>query len=438
MSFLISRSTDAPEGDAERRRQKQEFNEFQYASHVAQERLRQFYMLGKGRRAEKIYRDHGQALENHWFSGGVVPDSHVVGSASPATANKTLSIVHPLTGDQLPSNSAAHHSLSSPASSPISVAEPKGSTQPQPTPGRAERHWDPETPQSGGSKIVPSPFTMRESHTPHTLEKAAASPPFAEHYPTEQAELDAVAVPHFKNGLPRGILGIDFETGRARDAQRIVARLRQEDAAAARKEKQRQLKAALDAQVEAKARRRAQEWEAEATHVYGEGLRVGWDADTRAGARRQQHRNMTQTWARQAAERNERSKKEDEYYAPAPEDWAGMRQAMDEARQREVAARAGAGQEWLQAWQEHQAVEGAIRKAAAVEQTRREMMEIGPSIANYSERILLAERQKKEDQAMYSRAIELQVAEKRQRQQKNFAEEFSRDIRQQQSGEWPY
>ena len=126
----------------------------------------------------------------------------------------------------------------------------------------------------------------------------------------------------------------------------------------------------------------------------------------------------------------ERKRAEDKYYQPPEDDWEGMQRAMDEARQRDTASRQGAGQEWLRAWQEHQAVDGAVRKAAEVEQIRREMLELGPSIANYSDRILLADRQKKEAQEMYRRMLQQQVEEKDQRRRQQLASEFAGDLAQ--------
>ena len=264
--------------------------------------------------------------------------------------------------------------------------------------------------------------------SPYTVERPAATPPYAEHFPTRQVEIDHVASPHFVQGIPRGLLGIDFETGRARDAQRMVEQLKTERQSVVRAMRKQQLKADLDRQIAEKSLRRAKQWEEEATQVYGEGLRIGWDADAKVAKRKEAHRQMMQAWAEQAHEQHDRRAAEDKYYQPAPDDWEGMQRAMDEARQRDVASRQGAGQEWLRAWQEHKAVDGAVRKAAEVEQIRREMLELGPSIANYSDRILLAERQKREGQQMYRKMLEMQVQEKDRRRKQSLAEEFSSDL----------
>jgi hypothetical protein len=465
-SFLVTHSpgvSGAPgrRSDSEQRR-RQDFNNFQYDAHVQQEKTRrameEFYLIGKGRRGEKLNREKSQPLEHHWFSGGVIPDSHTVGKPSPpasAGGIRQLSIVHSLHHNDLPASpvAAASHQSAAVSVSPIDSgceydAPPPGLqdvASPRQRPASQAASSPFFTHQGGGEKFVPSPFTLRETHTPHTDQRHERRPvavsrtsPIAEDYPTHEVDLDAVAVPHTKSGLPRGLLGIDFEAGRARDAQRIVARLHHEHTLAAKRDKQRQLRAALDAQIAEKSRRVQQMWEDDMTAVYGDGLRVGWDAEQRAATARQKHRNIAQTWMQQAAEHSERRRQEKEYYAPHPEDWAGMQRAMDESRQRDIAARSNPSAEWLAAWQQHQAVEGAIHKAAAVEQARQEMLTIGPSIANYSSRILQAERQRREDQAMYRRAVDQQVEDKRQRQQQLVAEELMQDMQRENNSSWPY
>ncbi len=156
--------------------------------------------------------------------------------------------------------------------------------------------------------------------------------------------------------------------------------------------------------------------------MYGPALAL--DDTNRRLSSRHEHRSLQQVWKQQAAAAAERKAQEDAYYKPAEENWNDLKGNMDRLRHDDAEARVQTRQNsWLEAWKDHQATEGELRKAAAAERYRQEQLTIAPHIANYSDRILLAEQQKRDAKAAYGAALDAQVADRTRRKYSTMYEE---------------
>jgi hypothetical protein len=222
--------------------------------------------------------------------------------------------------------------------------------------------------------------------------------------------------------LPRGAHGIDFHQAQARNAQCIVERLREDKKRIDKIRRQQELKAALDQQIEEKQIRKVREWEEDAVTVYGHTLAVGLDEPSRKRAFREHRAQLEETWKGQVAEAQTRKQKEDEYYARREENWITMDAQMQNLRD-EVPAQ----QPWLKAWQEHKNAEASMRNRAEAHERKIEQETIASNIASYSDRILLAEKQRRDMQEAYRRQLDEQVRAKALNHQRGVHETILRD-----------
>jgi hypothetical protein len=197
---------------------------------------------------------------------------------------------------------------------------------------------------------------------------------------------------------------------------------------------QRQLKEDLDRQVLEKQRRKFDEWQAEAMTVYGPGVTL--DDTARKQQSRRIHESLQSTWQQQTSYTAAKKAEEDAYYKPYEENWNTIQDNMSRMRNDDMESIVRKQQSsWLEAWKDHQAVEGARRKAAVEERARQEAQNIAPHIANYSDRILLAEQMRREQQEKYRAELQYQVVEKSRR---HYGERVSEHQEEMMSGSYPF
>lgn len=405
---------------------------------------------------------------NFWFGGGYIPDTHVVGKpylSQTKQLQKAMRERLDATGSRSaePSSGATERRSETETSAPhyhdisgFLQNERRAQQGPdsQKSPSRRVGHTRTPPPQDGPAhyhdissylqsqqphaKTLPSPLTAPRAQTPtpgrtiNTTNSTTATPPFAEHYPVAHradtpSRILRLDASNTSTGLPRGYGGVDAIPAAARQAQRNIEAMQTEAHQVRKQLLQRQLKEDLDRQLQEKHQQKLREWEEEAVAVYGPAL--ARDDRLRKMKSKQTHAALQQVWKAQAAEAAARKAYEEQYYKPYEENWNDMKDNMDRLRRDDPADRIRHRQSsWLEAWKDHQAAEGAKRKAAVEELYRQEYFSISPNIANYSDRILLAEQQKKMLQAQYHDALASQIAQKEQNKREQWQQEYEESI----------
>lgn len=424
--------------------------------------------------------DHSQMYGgSHWFAGGSIPDTHVVGRAVPAAGGRANPPPHRTNNSSNNSNSvgasAHYHDFSSYLFEQRDVHQQSQHQAPTPQRRSPQRSGTPgRTPHQHG-KVLPSPFTApRIQTTPssHTPGPSPSSNNMVQRSPQRlgphgQWERDgdvqgsteyqsgqialrgaqdhASGVTHWdasgrmvydvdvrpstrnmSTGIPRGFGGLDTIPAAARQAQRNIEDMQQDVARIRKLELQRKLREDLDQQIRDKQQRKLKEWEAEVVTVYGPAMVL--DDSQRRKVSKSQHQSLQGVWRAQAAEASRRKAEEDAYYKPYEENWNDLKSDMERMRHDDVSKNLQRRQNsWLEAWKDQQAAEGEMKKAAAAERHRQEQLSVAPHIANYSDRILLAEQQKREAHAAYNNALREQVHDRNRRKYEELANEYAND-----------
>jgi hypothetical protein len=537
--------------EAAERRQKQDFNEFQYRAHLEQEQRQrdraEHSMTGRSNRAAHQFREQRHHYGNFWFAEGDLPPTHAVGTPKP----KPGVIVHQLDPSKppLPAGQVGVRDASYPFAIHQDVSAVAGGT-PRPGEGEAEGEWavDEEAqkemaqgePRPRPREIVlrpvmappppkdfplhnnsswESPSNLRQQHdtssgyqaqqsfnttagspavgvgpgrtlpspllnpgTPHSMSRppapsqarartpptggrgAPASPvpdysysrprastprstrrseaPFAEHYDADAIYDVDGPVSEFafggyqadRNGLPRGRYGIDYEEAQAREAQRLAEELRKQQSLQTKRQRQQLLKDQLDHLVQIKRDQKLEERELEERTVFGYSLPgVGRNMETNREKRRKARQELEDTWRKQQAERENRRRAEEDYLRRPPEDWEGMQAAFDRSRaaasSTPSAAATAARGAWLDAWHDSQDKIAREEQAAAAERQRIEAATLKPNVANYSDRILMAEQVRRHNQEAYKQELDEQVRRKQYDKKARLVENFQRDAR---------
>jgi hypothetical protein len=433
----------------------------------------------QSRRMRNQLEDHSQMFGgSHWFAGGSVPDTHVVGKAVPAAGGRPNPAAAPHHTSSSNPASAHYHDFSSylfeqREESQQSHRQQAGTPTPQ-------RRTPQESPVSGSTpyrqgKVLPSPLTAPRIHATPSHRTSHADPSSSrtarEHSPQRlglhgqwerdgevagSTEYHSGEVAHrgghdssrgvtrwdasgrvmydvdvrpstsnMSTGVPRGYGGLDTIPAAARQAQRNIEDMQQDVARIRKLELQRKLREDLDQQIREKQQRKLKEWEAEVITVYGPAMVLD---DSRRTISKANHHSLQGVWKAQAAEAARRKAEEDAYYKPYEENWSDLKSDMDRMRHDDVGKKLQRRQNsWLEAWKDQQAAEGDMKKAAASERHRQEQLSIAPHIANYSDRILLAEQQKREAHAAYHNALQEQVSDRNRRKYEALADEYAND-----------
>lgn len=424
--------------------------------------------------------DHSQMYGgSHWFAGGSIPDTHVVGKAVPAAGGRPNPATPHRTNNNSSSSvgaSAHYHDFSSYLFEQRDVHQQSQPQHQAPTPQRRspQRSGTPgRTPHQHG-KVLPSPFTAPRIQTtpsshiagpssssnlvqrspqrlgPHGQWERDGDVQGSTEYQSGQIALrggqdHASGVTHWdasgrmvydvdvrpstrnmSTGIPRGFGGLDTIPAAARQAQRNIEDMQQDVARIRKLELQRKLREDLDQQIRDKQQRKLKEWEAEVVTVYGPAMVL--DDSQRRKISKSHHQSLQGVWRAQAAEASRRKAEEDAYYKPYEENWNDLKSDMERMRHDDVSKNLQRRQNsWLEAWKDQQAAEGEMKKAAAAERHRQEQLSVAPHIANYSDRILLAEQQKREAHAAYNNALREQVHDRNRRKYEELAEEYAND-----------
>lgn len=228
-----------------------------------------------------------------------------------------------------------------------------------------------------------------------------------------------------RQGLPRGVNGVDFEEGEARRAQRYRADEKCRLELLKKRLDQAKLRESLDLQLRLKQQQNVESRANEERAVFGYSLPIGTSPHDKI-RRRAQREALEREWVRDMEEKKMRDKRDAESLRPPEEPWIGKRLGTDEgkletARSQDLphereeisvehrkTASSGARQAWLSAWQEHQAHLGAERKAETRRRTLEEEMRLSDNVLSYSDRIQLAEKVRKAQQDEYRDELEKQ------------------------------
>lgn len=317
--------------------------------------------------------------------------------------------------------------------------EPVGDTKPGTTAAvTVERA---RTPTTRGSV---APFS---SSAAVTQPSSGLVPPYAECEELDRYPANLVAVPTGSQlyDVPRGYGGVDSFGSLERSFQRSVLQNAVTAAAALKREQQRRLKEELDAQIEDKKKRKLRQWEKEMVSVYGPASLAHLHAEGHPGHRdlpphstnampssfgilpnnvepskqflQYQKEQLGEDLRRQMEQHRVRKLYDDAYYAPPSESSGGLEDAMGRLRKERSGDPRAA---WLVAWQEHQQAEGDRKKREAEILRQEEELRVAPHIADYSDRLIMANAVKKQKQAQLRDDLNQQLAEKQTRRKREW------------------
>ena len=258
----------------------------------------------------------------------------------------------------------------------------------------------------------------------------AEAAPFATHYSASAVTYPSALAPDAAAEL-MDRYGYHYEgqlgTAAARRAEAAAAAQRLRAAAAHRN--------ALLGQIDDRRRREAFERDEEAAAAEGSAMSIvaiGGDAERRAAASKAKRRALEAEWLREAEAKRLRDAAEREALRPWEEDWNILEEAErrrelhglteHERRRREEQMR-------LEGWRSAQEREAEERRATEEERRRIEELTLGENIANYADRIVLAEEQRRRDQQRYREQLDAQVREKHQRKKVMAAEQYALECR---------
>lgn len=398
----------------------------------------------KGKTVDEFIDNRSHHYGHFWFGGGYVPETHVVGKSffgsdgsatesdaqqqdltSPASTQRQR---QPQKKEEAPPAGPAHfHDFANRLQSSGARAMPASSDGNSASKVFPSPFTAPRTPRGHEDPVAhpnSSPFPTRRAYSPNPSVRPA---PFAEDPPSivdPTIHFEQSLAAHDRSGVPRGYGGLDLIPAKARAAQRKIEMLQSEHQRLRKIEQQRELKESLDKQMEEKRQRKLREWEQDAIAVYGPSLKIGAEMTDRE-LERAKAKALQNVWRHQAAETSLRRQEENEYYKPYEENWNALSDDMDRLRRNENERQLQQRQSsWLEAWKDHQAAEGAKRKHDAEEQIRREAAMISPNILNYSDRILLAEHQKRQERERYNRELSEQMKDKILRKKREMLQEY--------------
>jgi hypothetical protein len=483
LGFIGVQSPDLPTSEEERRmidrRRKQAFDDMQYQAHIEQEKRRreraEHNLSGKCHHFPQ--RDTLHHYGNYWFGQGTVPSTHdVVGRAPIPPADHP--ITHSIDGiDAAPPYATGgsrttrarsrsprdndvhfvHDEFATPTTysrkrdAPVVVLR---SRTPPPSPASVAARWNradafeastptaaPRTPRGtlppfgsrSPGRFHPTARTMTAAAVPLTSNDTALSAPYA----TDTIGLPTSALmgpsPHAdRDGLLRGAGGgLDEIEGAARAAQRLEEDIRRRAAYEHKKRMQEDMRRDLDAAIDMRRYVRAEERRQTDEAVFGMSLPIPTaEPRTRLEMQRRQREDLERTWRQQAYDHYAREADEKARTAPDRRMWW-----LDaERREAETAADHEAHvvnpkDSWKRAWQEHQANQAALEKEQRKAAAWREENELSVNVANYADRIILAEQQRREAQKAFKAQLDEQVRSREYNQKSLIAENYRRDRR---------
>jgi hypothetical protein len=297
----------------------------------------------------------------------------------------------------------------------------QGAVSPSTPTSRSRGYFNPV---GGNSSAVSAPGAI-----PSNVTHAA---PYASHYNTGDTLLAQPPRAHpDRDGILRGVGGRDEAEAAARAAQRLADDMRQRAEHDIKKLRQEELKRDLDAALSMKRHIRAEEKRAEDHQIYGVTLPIRtMDPRSRIEHQRVQRAELERTWAMQ--EELHRCRQEAERARTEPD--RGMWWLDTERRERESAAERQAAAKdpkdsWRRAWQEHQITAGELDRARARDAAFREENELSVNVANYADRIILAEQQRKAAQQAFRHQLDEQVKERQTNRRSLIAENYPREKR---------
>eukprot|EP00658_Telonema_sp_P-2_P065746 TRINITY_DN54926_c0_g1_i4.p1 TRINITY_DN54926_c0_g1~~TRINITY_DN54926_c0_g1_i4.p1 ORF type:complete len:240 (+),score=66.28 TRINITY_DN54926_c0_g1_i4:56-775(+) len=161
-------------------------------------------------------------------------------------------------------------------------------------------------------------------------------------------------------------------------------------------------------------------------------LQLGNDVAARKERSRLRRAELEKQWLVEAEEKRVRDKADADALKPVEEDWNIMEDiSRMKAREDDTAASRlkRQQQDALELWQNEQNRVAEEKKAIEDERRRIAELTLSPNVANYADRIVLAEQQKRRDREAYKRDLDAQIQAKHARNRQLAQEEYERECR---------
>lgn len=161
-------------------------------------------------------------------------------------------------------------------------------------------------------------------------------------------------------------------------------------------------------------------------------LQIGGDAASRTENTRRRRAELEAQWLVEAEDKRRRDKADAEALKPFEEDW-NMLEEMERIRAMEAETEASSAKrkqlDAVEQWQNEQNKIAEQRRLQEEEMRRIAELTLSPNVANYADRIVLAEQQKRRDREIYRRELDAQIQAKHAKNRQLAQEQYERECR---------